>query len=112
MTGYTIVERLRDAGWTASDDDFERIVLGCSVVGRDDMLRPRSRATGEPVRLRDLLPAGAVIKSRGDDAGEMGRVEYSPRSHYVRLRADQDFESPMQVLAALVAADALIVVAA
>ncbi len=54
--------------------------------------------------LRAVLPAGARVTV----GAESGVIEYSPRSHYVRLDASQDFDSPVALVRTLLDLDATI----
>lgn len=69
------------------------------------VVQPRKdRGHGDPIDLRLALPEGARVVA-GEGAGV---IEYSPRSFYVRLTGEQEYENPIGVMAALIEVGATI----
>jgi hypothetical protein len=97
--GRTISDALKAAGWTKTDAS----ALGPIVSKKgEDWVTPKSKAIGEPIRLRQLLPHGAKVSTKDGT----GVVDYKPRSGYVRLSAGQDHDSPHGVLRDMILAGA------
>lgn len=94
-------------GWT----DPAACSRGVTVIGGPKggpalMLQP-AKNRGPAIGLRAALPVGAKV-TVGE---ESGTIEYSKTTHYVRIAAGQDFDSPTALLADMLAADATIEVA-